>query len=137
MCLSVSRQSKCYAIAICAYFYGLLDSAVKVYCLAYDGFKPFIVVGLSGWLPILLAATLLFLGASQELRVLILISIVLTVLGGCLWISSSLWMLADTWGADELFLIEAVVGIIFLLVFLILIGLLVYFPCRFMKEFQR
>ncbi|XP_034651480.1 uncharacterized protein LOC117890638 [Drosophila subobscura] len=65
MCWSVSRQSKCYAIAICAYFYGLLDIAVKVYCLAYDGFKPFIVVGLSAWLPILLAATLLFLGASQ------------------------------------------------------------------------
>ncbi|XP_022231317.2 uncharacterized protein LOC111080162 isoform X2 [Drosophila obscura] len=137
MCRSVSRQSKCYAVAICAFFYGLLDISVKGYCLVYEGFKPFIVVGLSAWLPILLAATLLLVGASQEMFVLLLTAIVLAMFGGCLWITSSLGMLIDTWGMDKLFLIDSVLGIIAICLFLGLIGLFVYFTCRFMRELQR
>ncbi|XP_041449211.1 uncharacterized protein LOC111080162 isoform X1 [Drosophila obscura] len=103
----------------------------------YEGFKPFIVVGLSAWLPILLAATLLLVGASQEMFVLLLTAIVLAMFGGCLWITSSLGMLIDTWGMDKLFLIDSVLGIIAICLFLGLIGLFVYFTCRFMRELQR
>ncbi|XP_033248053.1 uncharacterized protein LOC117188378 [Drosophila miranda] len=138
MCLSVDvgGQSKCYAIAICAFFYGLLDISVKSYCLVNAESEPFIIIGLSAWLPILLAASILLLGACQESRMLVQMSIVVAVCGGCLWIISSIGMLINTLAQKDI-LIETVMQTISLLLFIGLIGFLVYFPYRYLKELER